>query len=136
MNLTTAEIKLIFKDWLDAWNIHDLEKVMNLFHQDVIFENWTSVRITGKKSLQNSWTNWFKNHGNFKFIEEDVFFDENEQKMLFMWRLEWPSLIRSHLGKPEIRRGVDVLYFKNGQIIQKHSYSKTTIRIDGSLISL
>lgn len=136
MNLTTPEIKLIFKEWLIAWNEHDLEGVMNLFHEDIVFENWTGVKIAGKKLLQQAWTPWFLNHGNFKFIEEDVFFDEKEQKMLFMWKLEWPSLIKPYLGKSEVRRGVDVLHFKDGKIIQKHSYSKTTIRIDGSIISL
>lgn len=136
MNLTTAEIKPIFKDWLIAWNEHDLKKVMNLFHEDIVFENWTGVRIVGKKLLQRSWIHWFENHGNFKFTEEDIFFDEEEQKMLFMWKLEWPSILKSYLGKPEIRRGVDVLYFEDRLIIQKHSYSKTTIRIDGSLISI
>jgi hypothetical protein len=136
MKLTTPEINLIFNDWLDAWNKHDLEGVMCLFHDDIVFDNWTGVKIVGKESLQKVWTPWFQNHGNFIFKEEDVFFDENEQKMLFMWKLEWPSLLKTYLGKPEIRRGVDVLYFRNGKIFQKHSYSKTTIRIDGSIISL
>jgi len=136
MNLTTAEIKLIFKDWLKAWNEHDIKGVLSLFHDDIIFENFTGIKIVGKKMLQRSWSPWFLNHGNFKFLEEDIFFDENEQKMLFMWKLEWPSLIESYLGKLEIRRGVDILYFENGKIIQKLSYSKTTIQIEGSLVSL
>jgi len=136
MKLTTPEIKLIFKDWLTAWNKHDLEGVMNLFHEEIVFENWTGVKIAKKESLQKAWTPWFQNHENFKFIEEDVFFDESEQKMLFMWKLEWKSIMKSHLGKPEVRRGVDVLHFSNGKIVQKLSYSKTTIRIDGAIISL
>ena len=136
MNLTKAEIIILFKEWLTEWNNHNLEAVMRLLHEDIIFENWTGTIIEGKDLLKKSWTPWFLNHWNFKFIEEDLFFDEIEQKMLFMWRLEWPSQSRQYKGKQEIRQGVDVLYFQNGEIFRKYTYSKTTIKIDGLLISV
>lgn len=136
MNLSKNEILPLFNDWLIAWNEHDLDGVMKLMHQDIVFENWTGVKIEGKNTLRRSWTPWFLNHGNFKFIQEDLFFDENEQKMLFMWRLEWPSAFKPFMGKQEIRRGVDVLYFMDGKIIQKLTYSKTTVQIEGSPIQL
>jgi len=60
MKLTTPEIKQIFKDWLTAWNEHDLEGVMNLFHDEIVFENWTGVKIAKKKSIQKAWTPWFQ----------------------------------------------------------------------------
>jgi len=136
MKPTTEEVKLVFKEWLKSWNNHDLEGVLSLFHNDVIFDNFTGTKIVGREMLQKVWKPWFLNHGNFMFFEEDIFFDEKEQKMLFMWRLEWPSSIKSYKDKLEIRRGVDVLYFSDGKIIQKLSYSKTTIKIDGTLVSL
>ncbi|MFA5329070.1 MAG: nuclear transport factor 2 family protein [Prolixibacteraceae bacterium] len=135
MNLSKSEIVLIFKDWIKAWNEHDLNKVMLLLHEDIVFENWTGAIVIGKNLLRKSWTPWFANHGNFKFIEEDIFFDEQDQKMLFMWRLEWPSLLAAQKGKHEVRRGVDVIYFNDGKIIQKHTYSKTTVLIEGLPIS-
>lgn len=130
MDLSKTDIILNFKDWLIAWNEHNLNEVMKLLHEDIVFENWTGDTVVGKKLLHKVWIPWFLNHGNFKFIEEDLFFDEKEQKMLFMWRLEWPSLISTSKGKHEIRRGVDILYFKDGKIIKKLTYSKTTIQID------
>lgn len=136
MKLSKVEVNSLFHEWLFAWNKHDLEEVMYLFHDDIVFENWTGSTIKGKKSLRRSWTPWFSNHGEFKFIEEDIFFDENEQKMLFRWRLEWPSLLKTYQGKHEVRSGVDILHFLDGKIIQKHSYSKTTILIEGIPISL
>lgn len=136
INLSKAEIILLYNEWLIAWNEHDLDGVMELLHENIVFENWNCARIVGKDLLKKSWTPWFINHGNFKFIEEDLFFDEKEQKMLFMWRLEWPSNLKQYKGKHEIRHGVDVLYFQNGKIIKKYSYSKTTIQIAGSSISL
>lgn len=136
MNFSKAEIILLFKEWLIEWNEHNLEGVMKLVHENIVFENWTGTKIVGKNSLKQSWIPWFLNHGNFKFIEEDAFFDEDEQKMLFMWRLEWPSLLSPYKGKQEIRRGVDVLHFSNGKLIQKNTYSQTTIQIDGLPITL
>jgi hypothetical protein len=34
-------------------------------------------------------------------------------------------------GKQEKRRGVDVIHFEDGKIINKFTYSKTTLEIDG-----
>jgi len=136
MNLPRTKIVLLFNEWLIAWNEHNLDGVMNLFHQDIVFENWTGAKIVGKELLRKAWTPWFINHENFRFEVEGLFFDENEQKMLFMWRLEWPSRLTKYKGKDEIRRGVDVLHFKDGKLIQKHTYSKTTIQIEGLPISL
>jgi len=136
MNLSKAEIVLLFNEWLIAWNDHNLEGVMKLFDENIVFENWTGTKIVGKNLLKKSWTSWFLNHGNFKFIKEDLFFDEDEQKMLFMWRLEWPSLFISYKGKREMRRGVDVLHFSDGRLIHKLTYSKTTIQIEGFAIPL
>lgn len=136
MHLSTPEIMLLFNEWLIAWNKHDLEGVMDLLHDEIVFENWTGAKIVGKKLLRKAWTPWFINHENFRFEEEGLFFDENEQKMVFMWKLEWPSRLTSYKGKHEIRHGVDVLYFKDGKLIEKHTYSKTTIQIEGLPTSL
>jgi len=136
MNLPRTKIVLLFNEWLFAWNEHDLDGVMNLFHEDIVFVNWTGAKIVGKKLLRKAWTPWFINHGNFRFEVEGLFFDENEQKMVFMWRLEWPSRLTKYIGKHEIRRGVDVLHFKDGKLIQKSTYSKTTLQIEGLPISL
>ena len=136
MHLSKTNAMLLFNEWLIAWNKHDLEGVMNLLHDEIVFENWNGAKIVGKKLLKKAWTLWFSNHGNFRFSEEGLFFDEDEQKMTFMWRLHWPSHLTMHKGKPEIRHGVDILYFKDGKLIEKHTYSKTTIQIEGLPISL
>ena len=50
--------------------------------------------------------------------------------------LEWRSLESGLEGKLETRRGVDVLHFKDGKIIKKLTYSKTTIEIEGKRVAL
>ena len=136
MSLTKPDLVLRIKTWLKAWDAHDLDGVMELMHEDVIFENWTGQVIKSKQALRRAWTPWFLKHGNFKFTVEDIFVDEPEQKALFRWQLEWPSLESTHVGKREVRRGVDVLHFQDGKIREKLTYSKTTILIDDQPVRL
>lgn len=136
MALTKAEILAHIKIWLQAWDDHNLAGVMALMHDEVVFENWTTKTIIGKAALERAWKPWFLQHGNFLFIAEDIFVDEHVQKVLFRWRLEWPSLELPYKSKPEIRRGVDVLHFVDGKIREKLTYSKTSLIIDGNAVSL
>ena len=131
MKLTRNEIETALKKWNLSWDNHDFDGVMDLFHEKVQFENWTGGRVRGKEALRKAWTTWFDNHGNFRFKEEETFIDENEQKVLYRWQLEWPSIENGQEGRPEKRRGVDVIHFEDGKIINKLTYSKTTIEIDG-----
>jgi len=136
MKLSKTEIISRFNSWLTAWNSYDLEEVMDFMHEEVVFENWDRTVVSGKSALQKAWLPWFVHNGNFKFFNEDIFIDEQEQKMTFQWRLEWPSLERSFKGKSEIRHGVDILHFKDKKIIKKYTFSKTSIQIDSKPVLL
>lgn len=136
MNLSKKEIAVLWDRWNIAWDNHDLDRVMEFFHDDIYFENWTGGHARGKEKLRMAWRGWFLNHGNFKFIQEEIFIDEEEQKLLYRWLLEWPSFEKGHEGKSEKRRGVDVIHFKDGKIINKLTYSKTTIEIEGKRVVL
>lgn len=131
MSLTKSDMLDAIHLWLNAWDEHCLDGVMALMHDQVVFENWTGVAIAGKQALRRAWAPWFLRHGDFRFIYEDIFIDAEQQKALFQWRLEWPSLEAAYKGKPEVRSGVDVLHFLDGKIYKKYSYSRTTLMIDG-----
>ena len=62
--------------------------------------------------------------------------DEDEQKITVTWELEWPSTERGHEGKPEKRRGVDIIHFKDGKVTKKLTYSKTTVEVGGKRVKL
>jgi hypothetical protein len=136
MVLSREEIKKALTQWNEAWNDHDLDGVMELFHDEILFENWTGGRAKGKEALRQAWSPWFKNHGGFRFTDEETFIDEVEQKALYRWQLDWPSFEKCYEGLPERRRGVDVLHFRDGKIINKLTYSKTTVEIDGGRVRL
>jgi len=117
--LTRAEMSSAFATWGAAWNEHDLDGVMDLFHDEIYFENWNGGSVTGKENLREAWAPWFANHGDFRFTTEETFIDEVEQKMLFRWRLDSPSFEKGQEGKHEARRGLDILHFRDGKIVEK-----------------
>jgi len=49
--LTRDEIRKAMEKWNESWEIHDLHGVMELFHEDLIFENWTGGKAQGKEAL-------------------------------------------------------------------------------------
>ena len=134
--LSREEIETALAKWHRAWAEHDLDGVMELFHEEVLFENWTGGKAAGRENLRRAWAEWFARHGGFRFVEEETFIDESRQKVLYRWQLTWPSIEKGFEGKPEKRRGVDVMHFKDGKIIKKLTYSKTTIEIDGKTVRL
>jgi uncharacterized protein (TIGR02246 family) len=136
MNLSKAEMERIMTRWGEAWNRHDLDEVMELFHDGVVFENWTGGRAEGKDRLRAVWTPWFENHGGFSFVTERFIVVEDEQRVIWQWYLDWPSMEKGFEGRPERRRGADVIRFRDGRVIEKITYSKTTVEIDGRPVKL
>ena len=136
MPLSREEIKAFLKPWCSAWDNHDLHAILDMCHVDVFFENWTGAYVRGKENLRQAWAPWFAEHGNFRFTDEDTFIDEREQKVLYRWRLDWPSTEKGYEGRLETRRGVDLLHFKDGKVIEKLTYSKTTLEIEGKRVRL
>ena len=136
MMLSREEIKSALTRWNEAWDNHDLDGVMELFHEEILFDNYTGGQAKGKENLRKAWKPWFENHGGFRFTEEETFIDVDEQKALYRWQLDWPSFEKGWEGRHEKRRGIDVLHFRDGKIIRKLTYSKTTLEIDGKRVRL
>jgi len=136
MKLSKYQLRSLVINWMETWNLHDLDGIMGLFHEDGSFENWTTGSIRGKERLRQAWEPWFAEDKDFIFTIEDLFVDEDEQKVVCQWKLEWPSREGPFRGKREMRRGVDVIHFNDGKIILKCTYSKTTIEINGCSVKL
>lgn len=134
--MTREEIESLWEKWNTAWDNHNLDDVMTFFHDDIYFNNWTGGYAKGKAALRKAWSGWFSNHGGFQFIQKEIFIDVEEQKLLYRWELIWPSFEKGYEGRPEKRHGVDVIHFRNGKIIKKLTFSKTTLEIDGDRIRL
>jgi len=67
--------------WCAAWNAHDLDRVLALFHDDVVFTSPlaatmlpdTSGRIEGKAALRIYWTEGLRRIPDLHFTIEAVF---------------------------------------------------------------
>jgi ketosteroid isomerase-like protein len=136
MKLSKSEILKAIDKWNGAWDTYDLDGVVDLFHENVLFVNWTGGRAEGKENVRGAWKSWFENNGGFKFTVEDLFVDEEEQKVLYRWRLDWPSTEPGFENAPEVRYGADVMHFENGKVTKKLTYSKTTLEISGKRVRL
>ena len=134
--LSRDEIERTVADFNEAFNAHDLEGVLEKVHDDICFENWTGGKVNGIESLKTAWAPWFKDHGGFRFTHEDTLIDDSQQKAVTRWRLDWPSSEGGYEGLHETRRGVDVMRFEDGKVIEKLTYSRTTLEIDGRLVKL
>lgn len=133
--LPRDEILELLGRWYRAWDRHELEAVLALFSEDVLFENWTGGRVQGKEALRRAWATWFDGR-DFRFEEEESFVDVAAQKALYRWTLHWPCREPGREGLPELRRGVDVLHFSGGLICRKLTYSKTTLEIGAERVRL
>lgn len=133
--LTRDEIASALEKWNRAWEEYDLQGVLDLMGDNVFFENWNGGRVRGKDALREAWQGWFEGK-DFRFIPEDLFIDEEKQKVLYQWTLEWPCPDPSHENKTEKRKGVDVMTFQNRCIAVKRTYSQTALEIGGARYSL
>ncbi len=133
--LSRDKIRNILELWMEDWNRHDLDAVMELFHPDVVFQDWHGRRVRGKRNLRAVWRGWFKNHGGFRFDLREILVDEQGQQAVIRWRLHWPSREKGYEGLPEIREGLDILKFRNGLIELKLTYTRTVAEIDGRTVS-
>jgi uncharacterized protein (TIGR02246 family) len=97
MILSRTDIVKRLADWNQAWARHDLTGVMRLFHDDILFENWTGAKIQGKENLSRAWRPWFENHNGFHFSGEDTFIDVEQQKVLYRGNSN------GHLWNPALR---------------------------------
>ncbi|MCP4678004.1 MAG: nuclear transport factor 2 family protein [Deltaproteobacteria bacterium] len=134
--LSRDELLRLVTDWMDAWNRHDLVAVMELFHEDIVFHSWTGSQIKKKRSLLRAWRGWFENHGDFRFETEPLVIDSERQCVTFAWTLDWPCSEPDRPEQREIRHGMDFLRFQDGAIIEKRSYSRTILELDGKKVSL
>ena len=136
MQLSRKDLNVIISKWIKDWNNHDISAVMSLFHHDAQFISWAGQRFRSKRSICRAWTNWFANHGNFYFTLDLILVDVQQQIASIQWTLTWPSPEPERLKQKEVRRGVDVLLFKDGLIISKSSYCQTVLIIESQKVYL
>lgn len=48
MSFSRQEIEDALRRWNLSWDKHNLDGVIQLFHDEIVFENWTAGKASGK----------------------------------------------------------------------------------------
>jgi ketosteroid isomerase-like protein len=111
---TTEEIIGRFNE---AFNRHDVDAVMALMTEDVVFENTSPApdgeRYEGQSDVRAFWERFFTESPNARFEAEDIFIAGD--RCAVGWRYEWGD---GHI------RGVDLFRVRDGKVAEKLSYVK------------
>ncbi len=118
----TALEKLVI-DFTEAFNREDIEEVMSYFADDAIYDEFNGVRHVGKDAIRAAFVPQFEGkYGRMRFHTEDMFLDVDAGKAMIRWMLTLEEETRQGAY-----RGLDLLHFANGKLIEKHTYCKARI---------
>jgi ketosteroid isomerase-like protein len=106
----------------DACNRGDLDAMMAVTAEDVIFENtWPppdGTRTTGREAFRAFWVDFFRDSKNPRFETEEAI--PAGDRCVTRWTYHWDNAD----GSPGRVRGVDVFRVKSGKVAEKLSYVK------------
>lgn len=110
----TQEIVAAFGE---AFNSHDVDRVIALMTDDVVFESTApppdGARYEGQSAVRAVWESLFASTPTAQFAEEETW--GSGDRWVFQWRYTWDG---GHV------RGVDLLTVRDGKIAAKLSYVK------------
>ena len=101
----------------EAFNPHDVDGVMALMTDDVVFENTSPFpdgeRFTGQDDVRTFWTSFFANSPQAHSVAEDIF--AAGCRATVRWNYSWGD---GHV------RGVDIFTVRDGKVAEKLAYVK------------
>ena len=119
---STEETLSVIDRFNDAFNRHDVEGVMRLMTDDVVFENTSpqpdGTRYEGQQSVRAFWTEFFASSPEARFDAEDIF--AAGDRCCVRWVYHWGG---SGDGAGHVR-GVDVFRVRDGKVAEKLAYVK------------
>ena len=118
----TAATLDIIERFNDVFNKHDVDGIMALMTEDVVFENTfprpDGERYEGQDSVRGFWKSLFGGSPSARFETEDIF--AGGDRCTVRWVYHWVD----DEGKPGHVRGVDVFRVRDGKVAEKLSYVK------------
>jgi ketosteroid isomerase-like protein len=107
----------------EAFNRDDLDGVMSFMAEDAIYDEFNGRRSHGKREIRNAFVPQFRgDFGRIRFQTEDLFVDPESGKALIRWLCTLEGE-----GKSSGWRGLDVLRFEGGRLVEKHTYAKARV---------
>ncbi len=109
------------RDFTQAFNDHDLDRVMSYFAEDAVYDQYDDASAEGLAAIRAAFEPQFKGaFGDMRFEEEDSFVDADAHKSL----ISWVCSLDTREGRAGWR-GLDILVFNgDGKIARKATYAK------------
>lgn len=118
MNAASQSTLDIIDRFNTAFNAKDVDAVMAMMTDDVIFENTSPApdgeRYEGQDAVRGFWTEFFATNPDAMFTTEDIF--ASDDRCLVSWVYRWSDT--GHI------RGVDVFKVRDGKVSEKLAYVK------------
>ena len=110
-------------DFTEAFNREDIDEVMSYFAEGALYDELNDVRHVGADAIRAAFIPQFSGkYGRMRFHTEDLFLDVEAGKALIRWVLTMEEDTRQGAY-----RGLDILHFENGKLVEKHTYCKAKI---------
>lgn len=120
-----SDIGQSLKGLCDAFNAHDLDRIMGFFADDCVLEmprgkeSW-GARFQGKENVRTALAGRFEGLPDVHYGDAQHFVDEGASTGISKWRL---TGTRRDGQRVEVR-GCDFYTFRGGKVIRKDSYWK------------
>ena len=103
----------------EAFNQHDVDAVMHLMTDDVVFENTSGGRFEGQVVVRGVLTRAFELMSTGRFDTEDLFASDDRCVVQWTYTFDTAEPERGHV------RGVDIFRVRDGLVAEKSSYVKS-----------
>ena len=108
------------EQFVNAFNKMDLNEVANSFAENSIYEDSKGNRFYGKLEIKKAFEPLLSGQmGQIHFEGDDIFVEEESGKVMTSWTLS----IDLKGNKSKIK-GLDLLKFVNGKVLEKIAYRK------------
>ncbi|HVZ02412.1 MAG TPA: nuclear transport factor 2 family protein [Dongiaceae bacterium] len=119
------DIRATLEDLCDAFNAHDLDRIMALFSDDCVLEMprggapWGS-RFEGRRKVREGLAARFEGLPDVHYGDAEHFVDSAADTGISKWTLTGTT----REGKKVEVRGCDFYTFRDGKVVRKDSYWK------------
>jgi hypothetical protein len=96
---------------------------MSYFADNAVYDEFNGIRNIGKDAIREAFEPQFDGaFGRMRFHTEDMFLDVDAGKAMIRWILTLEEDDRAGAY-----RGLDLLHFEDGLLVEKHTYCKAKI---------
>jgi len=120
-NNTTRLTLTAVEKFNSAFNLHDIDAVMNAMTEDCVFENTNpppdGSRFVGAIPVRAFWQKFFAANPDAHFEVEEIFALDDRCVVRWIYR-------KTKEGQQWHLRGMDIFKVRNGKVAEKFSYVK------------